>query len=112
MKVSALAIALLIATASALPFQAALADPGDAEAGRAIAQTWCSNCHVAGSRSTASSGDTAPSFAAVAKMPSTTSLSIHAFLQTSHGQMPDFALSRLQIDDIAAYVLSLKHPTN
>jgi hypothetical protein len=41
-------------------------------------------------------------------MPSTTSMSLHAFLMTPHGQMPDFASTRAQIDDVVAYILSLR----
>lgn len=91
---------------------AALADPGNAASGQVIAQTWCSNCHMVGLQSLVLSRDAIPSFVDVARMPSTTSLSIHAFRQTWHRQMPDFALSRLQVDDIAAYVLSLTNPAS
>jgi hypothetical protein len=33
---------------------------------------------------------------------------LRAFLQTPHGQMPDFTLGRDQIDDVVAYLLSLR----
>jgi mono/diheme cytochrome c family protein len=81
---------------------------GDPQAGHTLVKTWCTNCHVVEPLHPAVSTDVAPSFSAVAHMPSTTSMSIHVFLQTSHGQMPDFKLSREQIDDIAAYILTLR----
>ena len=101
---------LLLVTALLASPVAALAQvpTGDPAAGHAIAKTWCSNCHVIDDRPT-QAGDTAPSFPAIAKRPSTTVLSLEAFLQTPHGQMPNFQLSRQQIDDAIAYILSLRH---
>jgi mono/diheme cytochrome c family protein len=52
-----------------------------------------------------------PGFAAIAAMKSTTELSLQAFLQTPHDHMPDWRLSRQQIDDVVAYIMSLR-PTS
>ena len=41
-------------------------------------------------------------------MVSTTSMSLRVFLQSPHGNMPDYRLSREQIDDVVAYILSLR----
>jgi hypothetical protein len=49
-----------------------------------------------------------PSLAAVAAMPSTTSISLHAFLMTPHANMPNYRLTAQEIDDVAAYILSLR----
>ncbi len=81
--------------------------PGDADAGRVIAQTWCRNCHVVDDHPT-QAGDAVPSFPAIARMKSTTALSLQAFLQTPHGGMPNFELGRTQIDDAVAYILTLR----
>ena len=83
---------------------------GDAANGAALARSWCANCHVVGTGTgqTPPAGDAVPTFAAIAAMPSTTALSLRAFLQTPHGRMPDFSLSRTQADDVIAYILSLK----
>jgi mono/diheme cytochrome c family protein len=101
---------MLIAVAFAgVIASSARADTGGPAAGQALAEARCTTCHVVtpgGTRETAS--DAAPSFAAVARMSSTTNLSLRVFLQTSHGRMPDLVLSREQIDDIAAYILSLQ----
>jgi hypothetical protein len=35
-------------------------------------------------------------------------MSLHAFLSTPHHRMPDYSLSRQEIADISAYILSLK----
>lgn len=80
---------------------------GDASAGRAIAATFCAQCH----RISALDRDTdrmPPDFAAVANMPSFTELSMRVFLQTPHGQMPRYQFSQNELDDIIAYLASLK----
>ena len=51
--------------------------------------------------------DAVPSFMAIAAMPSTTMLSIRAFLHMPHDVMPDYRLSEEQIDDLGAYILGL-----
>ena len=95
----------------ALPFIALSANAqvpvGDPDSGGVIARTWCANCHAVEARPT-QGGDAVPSFSAIAAMPSTTALSLTAFLQTPHGRMPNFQLGRQQIDDAVAYILSLK----
>jgi mono/diheme cytochrome c family protein len=35
-------------------------------------------------------------------------MSMRAFLSTSHKVMPDFKLTDIQIDDVSAYILSLR----
>ena len=80
--------------------------PGSVEAGRRLAQNWCSACH----RIDASSViiNTAPDFSLIADMPSTTALSLKVFLQTSHDTMPNYQLTRTDTDNVIAYILSLK----
>jgi hypothetical protein len=50
----------------------------------------------------------APPFVSVARMASTTPLSLRAFLQTPHAGMPDLHLSRNETDDLTGYILSLR----
>jgi len=44
----------------------------------------------------------------VATMPSTTELSLKVFLRSSHRNMPNIMLEPAEIDETAAYILSLK----
>jgi len=81
---------------------------GDSIAGRQLAERWCSSCHVVGPGSEQGSSNGAPTFAAVARMKSTTPLSLRAFLLTPHARMPDLHLTRDEIDDLAAYILALR----
>ncbi|MGG5817177.1 c-type cytochrome [Falsiroseomonas sp. HW251] len=95
-----------------LPFLAvAAAAQGDPATGRRLAEAQCASCHaVAGGGP--SPNMAAPPFAAVARMPSTTALSLQAFLRTPHGQMPDVVLTPAQLDDVTAWILSLRTGPN
>lgn len=95
-------LAVLAAPALAQP------EPGDARAGQRLAATWCANCHRIAPGGPGPSTDAAPDFAGIAAMPSTTSMSLRVFLQSPHVSMPDYRLTREQLDDVVAYLLSLR----
>jgi mono/diheme cytochrome c family protein len=79
---------------------------GDATAGRELVKAQCSTCHDGeGSPRGRQQG---PSLASVASMPSTTSISLHAFLMTPHVNMPNYRLTPQEIDDVVTYILSLR----
>jgi mono/diheme cytochrome c family protein len=80
---------------------------GDPAAGAAMAEQLCTSCHVV-SPTQASGSDRAPSFAGIANLPGTNSGVLHAFLSRPHGLMPPLVLSNRQIDDVTAYILSLR----
>ncbi len=103
------AIALLTAILLAAGLCPAVAqDDGDVAAGRHLADTWCSSCHVVDPTLQRGTDNGAPAFTAIAGVTSTTPLALRAFLQTPHAQMPDLHLSRDEIDDLTAYILSLR----
>jgi mono/diheme cytochrome c family protein len=99
---------LIIALLASLCVPAVAQEIGDIAAGRRLAENWCSSCHVvdASSRQGVSSG--APTFSAIARMKSTTPMGLRAFLQTPHSRMPDLHMTREEIDNITAYILSLR----
>ncbi len=99
---------LPISAWAATPTAAMAQDAGDVSAGRHLAQTWCSSCHVVDPVSQRRVDNGAPAFTAVAAMSSTTPMALRAFLQTPHAKMPDLHLSRNEIDDLTAYILSLR----
>lgn len=72
--------------------------------GATIARDVCAPCHME-----AKAGP-APSFAAIARMPSTTRTAITVFLKTPHAPMPNIMLSEDEIDALADFILS--HRTN
>jgi mono/diheme cytochrome c family protein len=81
--------------------------PGNPIAGEQLARLQCAECHLlpGGARATASG---IPSFQAIASEPRVTALSLNAFLQTPHDRMPNIMLTRREIDDLVAYILSFK----
>jgi mono/diheme cytochrome c family protein len=101
---ASLSVCLLTGAVSRLHAQ----DIGDAAAGRQLSETWCSTCHVVSPAPQRGASTGAPTFAAIARMKTTTPLGLRAFLQTPHDRMPDLHLSREEIDDVASYILSLR----
>jgi mono/diheme cytochrome c family protein len=87
---------------------AAAQETGDPLLGREVAVRWCSSCHVVDPAAQRRGSDVVPSFAAIAAMRSTTAASLAAFLAAPHGNMPDYALSRADIANVSAYILSLR----
>lgn len=87
---------------------AAMAQQTDPAPGRRLAERYCTSCHeIRPGETGAGPMATAPPFQLVARMPSTTQLSLHVFLSTSHAGMPNILLSEEEIDELAAYVVSL-----
>ncbi len=92
-----------------LGLAAAMAQSADPGVGGRLAETDCAACHAVGADPHARSPDPkAPAFLDVARMPSTTELSLKVFLRSSHRNMPNFILSPEEIDSVASYILSLK----
>jgi mono/diheme cytochrome c family protein len=97
-----LAFLVLFAVAPAI----AQVPSGDVAAGRKLAQAECSTCHD--ENRSVLTRQHGPSLRAVAAMPSTTSMSLHVFLLTPHANMPNYHFTQQEIDDVVAYILSLR----
>jgi mono/diheme cytochrome c family protein len=98
--VAAAAMAATLSIASAQDLR------GNVAAGRDLAGHWCGNCHQIDGRTPARRG--VSTFEQVARLPSTTALSLRVFLRTSHADMPNIQMSDADADDLIAYILSLK----
>ncbi len=96
-----LVITLLATAAFNLPAAAQ-----DESSGFQLAKRSCSGCHEIGMAPVQNA--VSPPFAAIARMPSTTATSLSAFLSTPHHRMPDYILTRQEIADVSAYILSLR----
>ena len=96
------ALGLILATLQLLHAQDSL---GSAQAGRRLANYWCTECHSVEPKTV---GIFAADFAEIANVPSTTELSLKVFLRSSHKSMPNFILQPEETDDIVAYILSLR----
>jgi len=99
----------LILAGAIVPLLAApaVADmPGSVENGRKLALEWCSNCHMTGANRLAT--DVAPTFREIAEDRSADY--IRGFLANPHfrGSMPPFDISRQQIEDLVAYIKTLR----
>jgi mono/diheme cytochrome c family protein len=98
----------LLTTALATPVAWAASDTTDVSAGRELALNWCSECHLVVENQDRVPSDAVPTFFAIANHRSTTDLGLRVFLTSPHGKMPNIMLTREQIDEIVAYILSLR----
>ena len=105
--------ALLLATAGAATVgggTAEAASTGDAAAGQAMAERWCSSCHVVNGATATQAQSDAPSFSSIAaaRGDELTPSWLAFRLLKPHPQMPSIDLSRQQALDLAAYFASLR----
>lgn len=99
--------AAVLTFAAATSFAATGASAASATRGKTLVQHECVSCHAV-EPGQQSPNPKAPTFAAVANEPSATPYSLHVFLQTTHATMPNFVIQSDDIDDIVAYIGSLK----
>ena len=88
-----------------LSFPALGALAQDVETGAQIARKWCSGCHRV-ERNPQSASDGIPTFAAIANSKGMTDTALGVFLRTPHARMPDYSLTRQEIRDVSAYIIS------
>jgi mono/diheme cytochrome c family protein len=100
----------LVATALATRATWAAGDTMEVSAGRELALNWCSECHVVAENQDRVPSDGVPTFFAIANHRSTTELGLRVFLTSPHGKMPNIMLTREQMDEIIAHILSLRVP--
>ena len=106
-RAGALAAVILLASAACGPAMAQ--DPlGSPAMGAELARMVCADCHAIGPGERGTDLTGAPAFQDVADQSSATALSLRVFLLSPHLTMPNFALSDDQIDDLIAYIHSLR----
>lgn len=100
-----------LATAAAFATVAAsmAASAADIEHGEKLAREWCSNCHLVTPDQT-SGGDSAPTFSSIAETAEERASDLKAWLADPHPPMPNFDLTIYEIDDLLAYIESLRDP--
>jgi len=104
MQFRKVAVFSVLAAGWILPSQPVHADVAN---GGRLARQWCANCHVIdGSGPSATLPQGPPSFRVAAGHLNPGEL--RAFLTHPHGQMPDLALTRSEIDDLIAYIETLR----
>jgi len=78
---------------------------GEATEGAKTAQKWCAECHdISG----ATTSDKVPGWRHIANDPQRTPKTLRNFLIRPHGEMPQIALTQRQIDNLLAYIATLR----
>ena len=80
---------------------------GDAEYGRGLAIRWCSSCHLVTANQENAKAD-APPFTTIAQSPNFNADRLSRLMLAPRPNMAKLSLSRSAVDDIAAYIVSLK----
>ena len=81
---------------------------GSAQQGQRLARQACAECHLVDKVAGRSTNSAAPTFETIARTKGLTSAALTAMLQTSHRTMPNVVIKGGDINDIVAYILSLK----
>ena len=102
----------LLATAALLllgTLQAATAQsPGAAERGRAVAERACAGCHAIGADQPANAQNAGPPFRVLAARPDQSAQRLHSLIMTPHRPMEGVPLSLAEVDDLVAFILTLR----
>ena len=77
--------------------------------GQEIAERACGGCHSPSGRPGSTvQGTDPPSFSAIAGQTNQTPQRLQSFIMTPHRPMPGIPLSLAEVNDVVAYILSLK----
>ena len=102
MRTLIISIAATVATVSAAQAQ-------DVRQGRKLAREVCASCHAISPDQQHSPRAAAPTFQRIARTPGMTATALNVWLTShEHPTMPRFKLSRNEVRDVSAYILSLK----
>jgi len=99
-SVSLLGLSLALICCAAMSAGAA-----DVANGQRLTQQWCTGCHVIGNANRGT--DSAPSLPNIAQKHGQDREWLRGWLTSPHPPMPNFNLSRQEIDDITTYLSSL-----
>jgi mono/diheme cytochrome c family protein len=100
---------LAVLVGLALSAGPAHAQTGNAELGREYSRRVCSECHLVDPGETTKGRlMRGPSFEKVAAVSGMSGMALTAWLTTSHPTMPNLILDPDRMDDVVAYILSLK----
>lgn len=83
----------------------------DADKGQQLAETLCLRCHLNEGQGEKQGPMGIPGFVAVANRPNQTFDDIVVWLKSVPAMMPDHHLTQDEIYDLAAYIMTLRKPT-
>jgi mono/diheme cytochrome c family protein len=101
---------MAIASVLLLPAAAAAQDLGNAGLGKEYAERVCVECHDVEAGGEISPNPDAPSFQSVADTQGMSPRALTVWMQTSHPTMPDLILKPDDMDNVIAYIMSLRTP--
>ena len=81
---------------------------GSVQEGSRLAREVCAECHAIDNAAGGSANFNAPTFKVIANTPGMTSAALTVALQTTHLTMPNFVINGDALQNIIAYILSLK----
>jgi mono/diheme cytochrome c family protein len=81
---------------------------GDPENGLKIARALCAACHLIGEPPNSTTAADVPSFPSIADRPNQSTERLSNWLIEPHTPMPNLHLTRKEIRDLAAYILTLR----
>ena len=84
------------------------AELGDPTRGLDYARVHCAECHGVEPAEMISPFSDVPSFRDIARTPGMSDLALFSFFQTTHPTMPDFIVPSADVQDLVAYLASLK----
>jgi mono/diheme cytochrome c family protein len=106
MKTMLLTVVLVLTLVAPTLAQDPPAGPPDATRGKALAGRWCAACHLVQLRLTTIDP---PTFTAIANDPSKTPDYLRHFFASPHKDMPPIQLTAPQVEDIIAYLRTMKN---
>ena len=101
-------MAMIFAAMAGLHAQAQ--DIGSPIRGKAYSQERCADCHAIDTAAKSSPVRAAPTFAKIANTPGMTPMALTAWLHSSHNTMPSLIVKGDDLNDLIAYIRSLKTP--
>ncbi|HMN38849.1 MAG TPA: hypothetical protein PKD49_14210 [Hyphomicrobium sp.] len=106
-RVAAIAAAVLMISALAMPLGAQQEAQGSAGAGHTYANAVCAQCHAIEAGQKSSPEVKAPPFSTMVRNAKLTPHGIDGWLVSSHKDMPDFSVPAEKRADLIAYIKSL-----
>jgi cytochrome c len=106
-KIQAFITAVVFVVMAARLLGAHAENSGNAQKGRQLALSHCSECHAVDAKEN-SSNPSAPTFEEIANIQGMTATALLVALRTSHESMPNIVISGRDAENIIAYILSLK----
>ena len=80
----------------------------DVRHGEQLAKTWCVSCHSVDSKGAELKNEAVPSFSSIANDLTNSQRSLETYLNSSHPRMPAYGITRAEVRDLAAYIMSLR----